>query len=145
MKPSRLYHQAILDAASARTGDGELEHRHARAVVDNPLCGDRVRVDVTVSGGRVERVAHEVRGCLLCQAAASVIGADAPGEDVHALIDLAPALRSFLADETTGPPQLWPALQMFAPVAKHRSRHDCVMLPFDALVEALKKCDQGRN
>ena len=140
MKPSRLYHQAILDAASARTGEGELEHRHARAVVDNPLCGDRVRVDVSVSSGRVERVAHEVRGCLLCQAAASVIGADAPGEDVQTLIDLAPALRAFLADETLGPPQLWPALEMFAPVAKHKSRHDCVMLPFDALVEALQNC-----
>ncbi|MDX1529321.1 MAG: iron-sulfur cluster assembly scaffold protein [Gammaproteobacteria bacterium] len=141
MKASRLYHQAILEAASARTGEGELEHRHARAVVDNPLCGDRVRVDVMVSGGRVERVAHEVRGCLLCQAAASVIGEEAPGEGVQALIELAPALRAFLTDETLKPPQLWPALEMFAPVAKHKSRHDCVMLPFDALVEALQKCE----
>ncbi len=140
MKVSRLYHQAILEAASARTGEGELEQRHARAVVDNPLCGDRVRVDVMVSGGRVERVAHEVRGCLLCQAAASVIGAEAPGEGVQALIQLTSALRAFLAGETLKPPQLWPALEMFAPVAKHKSRHDCVMLPFDALAEALQNC-----
>lgn len=140
MTPSHLYHQAILDAASARTGEGALERPHGRATVDNPLCGDRVRVDVTVSGKRLERVAHEVRGCLLCEAAASVIGAQAPGEDVEELIALRRALREFLGDDSLGPPKCWPPLEMFAPVARHKSRHDCVMLPFDALVEALQKC-----
>ncbi|HSS63568.1 MAG TPA: iron-sulfur cluster assembly scaffold protein [Gammaproteobacteria bacterium] len=141
---SRLYHQAILDAASARTGEGALHAPHGRASVDNPLCGDRVRVDVSVSGGRIEHVAHRVRGCLLCEAAASVIGAQAPGESVEELIALRQALRAFLSDDSLGPPRRWPALEMFAPVAQHRSRHDCVMLPFDALVKALEECERNR-
>lgn len=142
---SRLYHQAILDAAAARTGKGALQSPHARATVDNPLCGDRVRVDVAVSGGRLERVAHEVRGCLLCEAAASVIGAHAPGEAVEQLIVLRRALRDCLRDHSLDPPTRWPALQMFAPVADHKSRHDCVMLPFDALVKALEACEQRQR
>lgn len=112
--------------------------------MDNPLCGDRVRVDVSVSGGRIEHVAHRVRGCLLCEAAASVIGAQAPGESVEELIALRQALRAFLSDDSLGPPRRWPALEMFAPVAQHRSRHDCVMLPFDALVKALEECERNR-
>jgi nitrogen fixation NifU-like protein len=140
---ARLYHQAILDAAAARTGEGRLQHAHASATVDNPLCGDRVRVDVAVSGGRLDGVAHEVRGCLLCEAAASVIGANAPGEPLDQLAALRHALRDFLGSRSPGLPERWPALQMFAPVADHKSRHDCVMLPFDALVEALAKCERG--
>ncbi len=145
MTPSRLYHQAILDAASAQTGRGTLESPHAHATVDNPLCGDRVRMEVTVFGGRIERVAHEVRGCLLCEAAASVIGAMAPGETVEELVALRRALRAFLfGDSSPGPPGRWRLLEMFTPVADHKSRHDCVMLPFDALVDALEKCDTSR-
>lgn len=101
-------------------------------------------MEVTVSGRRVERLAHEVRGCLLCEAAASVIGASAPGESVEDLVALSRALRAFLCDGSLGPPKCWPALEMFAPVAHHRSRHDCVLLPFDALVKALEACDESR-
>ena len=144
MTPSQLYHQAILDAAAARTGDGRLQNPHASASVDNPLCGDRVRIDVAVSGGRLERVAHEVRGCLLCEAAASVIGGQAPGESVETLVELRQALRDFLGDDSLGPPKRWLALQMFAPVAHHKSRRDCVMLPFDALAKALEQCGKSR-
>ena len=143
MTPTRLYHQAILDAASARTGEGALQTADARVSVDNPLCGDRIRVDVAVSRGRVERIAHEVRGCLLCEAAASVIGAKAPGESVEDLVALRGALRAFLGNDSLGMPKCWPALEMFAPVAHHKSRHDCVMLPFDALVKALEQCDSS--
>jgi NifU-like protein involved in Fe-S cluster formation len=139
----RLYHQAILDAAAARTGAGTLQQPHASASVDNPLCGDRVRIEVAVSGGRVECVAHEVRGCLLCEAAASLIGARAPGEPVEQLITLRQVVLDFLGNQSPDVPQRWPELQMFAPVTDHKSRHDCVMLPFDALVEALAKCERG--
>lgn len=145
MTPSPLYHQAILEAASARTGEGTLRSPHGRATLDNPLCGDRVRMEVAVSGGRLERVAHEVRGCLLCEAAASVIGAQAPGEGLEDLAALGQALRAFLGDDSLGPPERWPALQMFFPVARHKSRHECVMLPFDALVKALEACGQGQG
>lgn len=144
MTPSRLYHRAILDAASARTGAGALNDANGRVTLDNPLCGDRVRMDVLVAGSRLVRVGHQVRGCLLCEAAASVIGAQASGESVEALIALTGKLRAFLAEPSLGVPQRWPALEMFAPVAQHKSRHDCVMLPFDALVSALNECERGR-
>ena len=140
MTATRLYHQAILDAAAARAGAGTLQLPDGSASVDNPLCGDRAHVEVILKGHRLERFAHEVRGCLLCEAAASVIGAQAPGEPIETLKTLARDLRAYLGDETRGVPTQWPALQMFAPVARFKSRHDCVMLPFDALLKALETC-----
>ena len=35
---------------------------------------------------------------------------------------------------------------MFAPVRGFKSRHDCVLLPFDALVQALEQaCGDDKN
>ncbi len=37
----------------------------------------------------------------------------------------------------------WPELEAFAPVHRHKSRHDCVLLPFAALTQALAEADVG--
>jgi nitrogen fixation protein NifU and related proteins len=137
-----LYHQAILDLARQATGQGRLEAPQVSVRVDNPLCGDRVTLDLDMAGGRVSTLRHQVRGCLLCQAAAAVIGARAPGQSAAALRDTAERLRRLMTEGpgpgTDGAPDgLWPELAAFAPVHRHKSRHDCVMLPFIALGRAL--------
>lgn len=136
-----LYHQAILDLARLATGRGRLEAPQASVTVDNPLCGDRVTLDLELSDGRVSTVGHRVRGCVLCQAAASVIGARAPGQTPAQLRDGAERLRRLVVE---GPQDgedaldgLWPELAAFAPVHRHKSRYDCVLLPFDALIQGL--------
>ena len=134
---TRLYHQAILTTAAEATGRGTIDEADARVTLDNPLCGDRVRIDVSLEGSRVSRLAHEVRGCLLCEAAASVIGAEAPGESLEDLRQVAAKVRAQLRGEAAPATLSWPALEMFAPVRGFKSRHDCVLLPFDALVQAL--------
>jgi nitrogen fixation protein NifU and related proteins len=48
-----LYHQAILDLARRATGRGRLETPQTSATVDNPLCGDRVTMDLDLREGRV--------------------------------------------------------------------------------------------
>ena len=35
-------------------------------------------------------------------------------------------------------PAAWPELAMFVPARAHASRHRCVLLPFRALIDALK-------
>jgi len=135
-----LYHKAILDLARRATGHGRLEAPQASVRVDNPLCGDRVTLDLSLENGRVSAVAHRVRGCLLCQAAAAVIGARAPGETATALRENTERLRRMIV-EGAGPGEdlsgWWPELEAFAPVHRHKSRHDCVLLPFTALSRAL--------
>jgi len=139
-----LYHQAILDLAREATGQGRLETPQASVRVDNPLCGDRVTLDLDMVDGRVGAVRHQVRGCLLCQAAAAVIGARAPGQTAPALRDNAERLRRLIVDGAgaeggAATPGLWPELAAFAPVHRHKSRHDCVLLPFTALDRALQQ------
>lgn len=132
-----LYHDAIVSAARAATGAGRLNHPTHTATVDNPLCGDRVSIDVEIALGQVRAVAHRVKGCMLCEAAAAVIGARAVGVPVEELHAIRANLDRLLVDGAAANGPWWPELDMFAPVRAYRSRHDCVRLPFEALSKSL--------
>jgi nitrogen fixation NifU-like protein len=130
-----LYQQAILDLARAAIGHGKLASPGASVTVDNPLCGDRVSIDLTLHDGKVAEIAHRVRGCALCEASASAIASHAVGADaaqLSAAMDSAAAIIAGTTDEG-----VWPELAVFRPVRAHKSRHRCVMLPFEALMKAI--------
>jgi nitrogen fixation NifU-like protein len=134
---AEVYHDALVALAREATGAGRLPAPAASATRDNPLCGDRVTFEVRVADGRVEALAHQVRGCLLCQASASFLGGHAAG---HRRADLASArsgLAALLADGTPLPAGAWAGLALFEPVGAVKSRHGCVLLAFDALDDAL--------
>lgn len=143
--PAALYHDAIVAAARRAEGAGRLVSPDASASVDNPLCGDRVSIDVQVDAGRLRDIAHRVRGCLLCEAAASIIAANAIGESAEDLAEVQRTLADCLAGEFADRPLPWKDLQVFAPVAAHRSRHRCVTLAFEALLAAMAAARGGQG
>jgi nitrogen fixation NifU-like protein len=130
-----LYQQALLDLAKAAHGAGSLPSPDGSALRDSPLCGDRVRMQVALEDGRIKALAHDVKGCLLCRAAASLVGLHGAGLDAAQ----ANALRGQVAAALAGsaPPPGWPELSLFEPVRPHRNRHGCVLLPFETLIAAL--------
>ena len=132
-----LYQKELLRLAAEATGAGRLAGAAASATVHNPLCGDRVTMDVRVEHGRLDAVGYEVKACLLCQAAASIVGRSAPGKSLGDIAATAQAVEAFIKFGTELPPQSWPGLDRFAPVRPHKSRHRCVLLPFEALLAAL--------
>src|SRR6516164_8127994 len=75
-----LYHSTLVEHAQAGRSRGRLAAPQLSATVDNPLCGDRVTIDLALADGRIAAVGHQVRGCLLCEAAAEIIADHAPGK-----------------------------------------------------------------
>lgn len=142
MTETNLYHDAIVSRARSGLGAGRLETPHGSHTVDNPLCGDRVIMDVLVESGNVTGVGHVVRGCLLCEAAASVISEEAIGESLDKLQAITSDVQSMLESDAPLETQ-WQGLSMFRPVANYRSRHLCVLLPFQALIGALEDANKS--
>ncbi len=140
-----LYHQALLDLARRAREQPRLAAADVSVTVDNPLCGDRISLDLAISGARVEQVGHKTRGCILCQAAAAVIADRAPGTEMSVLGAIAGKIRGLLEADDADLAALWPELGAFAPVRSYKSRHDCVILPFSALADALARLDDGRQ
>ena len=132
-----LYRREILRLARDDAHRGRLEAADATATVDNPLCGDRVTIDLALDDGRIEGIRHHTRGCVLCNAAAAVVAAHAGGSAAAELRSVAASLEALLAGDGHAFDEPWRELAIFAPVAGHRSRHACVLLPFQAVIEAL--------
>jgi nitrogen fixation protein NifU and related proteins len=130
-----LYQAEIVARARAGAADSRLEPHDARAAVDNPLCGDRITLDLRLVDGKVAAIGHRTRGCALCQASAETLRSCIPGHTTDAARGARDAVKDYLAGGAL-PPDL-AAYAAFAPVRDYPSRHSCVLLPLDALVEAL--------
>ena len=143
MSTDQIYHEAIKALANAATGHGVLDAPEGRAFIDNPLCGDCVEMQVNLADSRITALAHQVKGCLLCCAAASVIGKRAVGATPGEVEQISAEVTQML-EQQAPPPAGWQELSAFAPVHKHRSRYDCVRLPFQALLAALRAADERR-
>lgn len=131
-----LYQQAIKDLAKAAHGAGRLDTPDGQASLDNPLCGDRVHMEVVRDNGRIAALGHETKGCLLCRASASVLGQHAIGKTAGEIAAVRDALQNMLNTEDATP-LAWRELEVFAPASRFPSRHQCVLLPFRALLAAL--------
>ena len=130
-----LYHEKIVALAKAKTGAGKLATPTRTARRDNPLCGDRVIIDVKLdASGKITEIAHQVRGCLLCQASASALSAVAVGKNAGGVAEVRHDAERALGREEGAAHEPYAA---FAPVAAHKSRQDCVLLPLEALKDAL--------
>jgi nitrogen fixation NifU-like protein len=75
---------------------------------------------------------------MLCQASANVLAGAAVGASREEIELVSAGLTAMLKsdDKIACPSPGWEPLALFEPVAKYKSRHGCVTLPFKALLEA---------
>ncbi|MGI9488180.1 MAG: iron-sulfur cluster assembly scaffold protein [Geminicoccaceae bacterium] len=132
-----LYQQAIITLAKRARKQPRLDAPDRTVTVDNPLCGDRITLDLVVNDDTVDEIGHKTRGCLLCEASACLITDHAPGVKITGLQAKAQAIIGSFSDDNQPLSDLWPGLDTLAPARGYKSRHECITLPFQALVKIL--------
>ena len=135
-----LYRKEILRLAADATGAGRLAKPSGSATLFNPACGDRVTVDVILAGGRITALTHHTSACVLTQASAAILGADAVGLNRAEIATLAAAVQALLAGGGT-PPAPFDSYAAFDGLVAHKPRHKCVMLPLEAVLEAMEQLE----
>ena len=68
-----FYREFILDHYKRPRNFGTLEDPDITNEEENPLCGDRIRIDVKLGEDRVADVRFQGRGCAISTAAASIL------------------------------------------------------------------------
>ena len=77
-----LYRDFILDHFRHPRNAGTLDRPTATFEDNNPLCGDRIRMDVSVADDRVADIRFAGRGCAISQASASLLTEAVKGKTV---------------------------------------------------------------
>lgn len=85
-----IYRQYILDHFRDPRNHGHLDAPSLSAADTNPLCGDRIEIDVLVEGEHVTAVRFDGRGCAISQASASMLTEMVEGKTLDEVRALAP-------------------------------------------------------
>ena len=130
-----LYLEAIKQHAADPTGfRQEIDATHQFEEY-NPLCGDRILVQLRITQELVEAAAFEGEACAICMASASLLCGNIPGKSVRHLRELHERLLTALDSDhdSDGIDPLKPLLG----VRSYPSRIRCATLPWSAASKAL--------
>jgi nitrogen fixation protein NifU and related proteins len=78
-----FYRQNILDHYQNPRNFGTLEKPDISAEDSNPLCGDKIRIDLRVKNGTIEDVRFTGIGCSISRAAASMLTEEVKGKTLE--------------------------------------------------------------
>jgi len=82
---STIYQERILQHASTPHNFGRLPNATQKIVLDNPLCGDVIQMEVEVVNGVVKYVMFTGKGCAISKASASLLTDEAKGKTISEL------------------------------------------------------------
>jgi len=134
-----LYHDAIIEWSKKTAHADHLEDPDKKGTASNPLCGDQVNVELRMEDRIIRSMAVEVRGCILCKASGCHLAEFAEGLTLDKIKMIRHDLENTLKSADGFPPELPEGLRMFLPVRPHKSRHACVLLPYDAVINAASR------
>lgn len=123
MSPSEqdIYEEHVLDHYEDPYHRGPLDQATHAHEADNPLCGDVVHVDLKLSDdGKVEQAWFNGQGCVISQAAASMLMEEIEGKTVD-------ELKAFSAEEM---------LELFGPKLTP-NRQKCCLLSWRVVQSAV--------
>jgi nitrogen fixation protein NifU and related proteins len=118
------YTAALLEHFRRPRNFGSLDDPDASFEVLNPLCGDRIRMELAAAGGTITQVRFRGDACAICIAATSLLTEMIQGRP----LEVATAV---------GRDEVLAALQ--APIPDGRVR--CALLPLEALRGAISALD----
>jgi NifU-like protein involved in Fe-S cluster formation len=134
-----LYTTEILRLAASLPEPSNLKRVDGEAEQRSSNCGSTVRLQVQVDEeGRVAAISQEVHACAFGQASASLLAAGATRRSRDEVQAAVGDLTAWLAGDRDDSGD-WPGLAALAPARSRKSRHGAILLPFRALLAAMKE------
>lgn len=131
-----LYQEVILDHNKRPRNFGRLAAPNRAASGDNPLCGDRLDLEVEVRDGRVEDIAFTGAGCAISTASASLMTEAVKGRPIAEVEALSERFRNLMrTDEPAG--EDLGKLAALSGVRAYPMRVKCATLAWHTLRSAL--------
>jgi nitrogen fixation protein NifU and related proteins len=133
---SDLYQETIIDHSKRPRNKGKLEQATHSADGYNPLCGDRVTVELKLENGRVAAVNFQGVGCAISTASASLMTDAVKGKTTEEAEATFEKFHHLLTDEKSSGADLG-KLAVFSGVRAYPMRVKCATLAWHTLRAAL--------
>ncbi|MBF0287624.1 MAG: SUF system NifU family Fe-S cluster assembly protein [SAR324 cluster bacterium] len=137
----QLYQKIILDHHKNPKNYGTLESPTHELEKDNPICGDRIHLDLKMHGFQVEEIRFTGMGCALCIASASMMTELTVQQNLEEIEELLRYFKEIMDPEgmhNDAKATYNDNLQAFEGIRKYPSRIQCATLPWEALLQVRK-------
>jgi len=131
-----LYRDVIVDHNRSARNRGRLPAACCHAEGNNPLCGDRLHLDVDLDGERIRDLRFEGSGCAISTASASLMSEAVKGRTRAEAGELSAAMHRMLTGGTADTASLG-KLAALAGVREFPARVKCATLAWHTLNAAL--------
>lgn len=77
-----IYRQKILDHYKNPRSTGEILHPDRSSQLDNPLCGDVIKVFLNLKDGKIKDIKFKAQGCAIAVASMSMLSEKVKGMNI---------------------------------------------------------------
>ena len=136
-----LYQEVILDHNKRPRNFGELPAAEHRAEGNNPLCGDRLTIELELDAGRIVDLKFRGQGCAISTASASLMTEAVKGRTVEEANAMFEGFHEMLTGDPSTPAEVSSEigkLAVFSGVREFPIRVKCATLPWHTLRAALR-------
>ena len=124
-----IYREQILDLYKNPKNRGKMGNPTVAYEEYNPLCGDKIFLQLLIEGGKIVDVKFSGEGCAISTAAASLLSDYIKGKDLA-------NIRKIKADDI---------LQLLGLESLTPARLKCALLPLEGLRHTLSRYQEGNN
>ena len=137
-----LYQQVIIDHNKNPRNKKPIAGASRVAAGDNPLCGDKITLYVTLDGDTITDVGFQGSGCAISQASASLMTGAVKGKKVTDAEELFHGFHDMVTGVSAGDKTVLGKLAAFEGVKQYPSRVKCANLAWHTLHAALNAADE---
>ncbi|MDQ0219672.1 SUF system NifU family Fe-S cluster assembly protein [Peribacillus cavernae] len=135
-----LYRQVIMDHYKNPRNKGALENGNLVVDMNNPTCGDRIRLTMQVEDGKVTDTKFDGEGCSISMSSASMMTQAIKGKDVETAMKLSTTFSDMIQGKEYDDNGLdLGDIEALQGVSKFPARIKCATLSWKAMEKGLQE------
>ena len=126
----------IIKIASNTENHGALDNHTHFSKLKNAICGDEMKIYLLVENNKVVNFKYECESCIYCQASVSLLSRNAKNQSIEEIKNFAKQAKSSF-DSKVSFNKVWKDFNKIM-TNNNIARKECLLLPINAAVDALK-------
>ena len=127
----------IIKIASNTKNVGLTNRYSFKTSLKNSLCGDKIKLELTIKNYKISVMKYETEACVYCEASASLLAKKIKNLSINIILKELNILKKIVKNDKITFPENFKDFKVLIK-KENLSRINCINLPFDAVLKALK-------
>ena len=132
-----MINKEIIRIASSTSNVGLKNEYSHKVTLKNKLCGDRITLQLIVLKKKILSMKYETESCIYCEASASLLSKKIRKFDIQTIKNEFKSLKNIFKNKDSKIPEKFADFNKLFN-SDNFNRYNCIFLPFDAVIKALK-------